>query len=491
MPSSAAVAMRGHVVLPSLEAIQREKARRSLGAFSQYIDPGYIPGEHLTRLDDALTRVAAGQCKRLIVQMPPRFGKSVKVSRHFPCWAMGRNPKLQFGLAGYNHDIAREHSTGARDIFRSDRYRNVFSGAGLASQVPGGIAAAERNLMHEWGTAAGGRFYATGIGGGFTGRGYDIGVIDDPFKDRQEADSVTIRERVWSWYKSVFYTRQSPGGSIVVVMARWHPDDLVGRLIREQVAGTGDPWEILHLRPYDENGESVWPKRWTTAQLRAMQAAIGQREWSALYEGDPQPSGGAIFKQEWFSGPRRYTPPHPVQNDCVAVYQSWDTAEDTGEANAYSSCTTGELTPDYKLRVPEVWRGKMGFTDLCAEIVSKAERANYSGKLRAVLVEKKSTGGPAVNHLRATGPDWLRPLLVEVNPKGSKEQRGNAASPWCEMGCVLLPTPGDHAPWLHTFELELFSFPGSAQKDQVDSFTQLIWYLHNYLAEGAGLSFTQ
>lgn len=479
------------VVLPTLEAVHREYARRDLGRFSRYVDPGYVQGAHLTQLDNALERVERGELKRLIVQMPPRFGKSVKVSRHFPCWALGRNPRLQFGLSGYNHDITKQHSTGARDIFRSQQFANVFPQTGLASQAPNGIAAAERNLMHEWSARAGGRYYAVGIGGGFTGRGYDIGVIDDPFKDRKEADSFTVRETVWNWYRSVFYTRQSPGGAIVVVMARWHPDDLVGRLIREQVAGRGDKWEILHLRPFDEHGESVWPRRWSTAQLRAMQAAIGTREWSSLYEGDPQPSGGAIFKQSWFSSDRRWQPVAPVQNDRVGIYQSWDTAEDEGESHAYSSCATGEMSPDYRLRIAEVWRDKLNFTDLCHAIVRKAEVFRNTGQLCAVLIEKKSSGVQALNHLRTTGPEWLRPLLVDVTPHGSKEMRANAASPWCELGRVQLPAPGPHVPWLHTFESELFSFPGSAQKDQVDSFTQLIWFLHNYLAEGAGLTINQ
>jgi predicted phage terminase large subunit-like protein len=179
---------------------------------------------------------------------------------------------------------------------------------------------------------------------------------------------------------------------------------------------------------------------------------------------------------------------HALHSDAVGRYQSWDTAEDEGENNAYSSCATGELAPDYKLRVTEVWRDKMGFTDLCHKIVQKATEANIDGKLRKVVIEKKSTGVAAINHLKTAGPEWLRPLIFANTPHTSKVQRANAAAPWCENGMVLLPEPSGAVPWLLTFETELLTFPGSAEKDQVDSFTQLVWYLNNFLAEGLRFS---
>lgn len=468
--------------------IAREYARRHLGRFSHYIDPAYLHGQHLTRLDEALMRVERRELRRLIVPMPPRFGKSLKVSRHFPCWSMGRNPAVQIVQAGYASSIALEHSRGARDIFRSQQFRRVFPHANVASMDRRIIETQDRDAVHEWSTKQGGRYYAVGVRGGLTGRGFDIGIIDDPFKDRESADSPANREAVWNWYKSTFYTRRAPDAAIVIVMARWHPDDLVGRLLREQVSGGTDQWEVLHLKPFNDAGESVWPERWSTQALLDTKATLGEREWAALYEGTPQPAGGAIFKQHWFRGERRYTQQPRVQNDAVGRYQSWDTAEDTDETAAFSSCCEGELTPEYKLRLTHVERDKLAFPDLCRAIVKRAEAGNYDGKLRRVLIEKKSTGGPAAAQLMSTGPEWLRPLIQTVTPRGSKVQRANSASAWCDLGMVLMPRPSGDVPWLHEFETELFSFPGSQNKDQVDSFTQLIWYCHNFLAEGAGIN---
>lgn len=473
----------------TLDDIARERARRNLGRFSQYVHPSYVTAPHFALVDDALMRVSSGALRRLIITMPPGYSKSTKATQDFPCWHLARNPHHQFAVCGYAESIALEQSRKARDIFVSNKFRKVFPESvhrpGKESQT---AVAVERQAAHEWGTREGGRYYAVGIGGGLTGRRFDIGIIDDPYKDRRDADSSTIRQRVWEWWESTFYTRQQPHAAIIIVMTRWHQDDLVARLLRQQVSGGPDQWELIHVRALDENDESTWPERWPTKEMRAKKAVTSQREWAALYEGTPQPAGGAIFKQHWFRAERRYTPQPRVQNDAVGRYQSWDTAEETGKTAAYSSCCEGELTPEYKMRLTHVERDKLAFPDLCRAIVKRAEIGNYDGKLRRVLIEKKSTGGPAAAQLMSTGPEWLRPLIQTVTPRGSKVQRANSASAWCDLGMVLLPRPSGEVVWLHPFETELFTFPGSAEKDQVDSFTQLIWYLHNFLAEGAGIN---
>ena len=195
---------------------------------------------------------------------------------------------------------------------------------------------------------------------------------------------------------------------------------------------------------------------------------------------------GKPFQAEWWAqGRNRYhVTDSKLKNLVVARWVSFDTAMKDKEDNAYTACTVGELLPDYRMVVREVWRDKLQFPDLPDTIQKIAQRWNYDDKLRAVIIEDKASGTSAYQTLMRSAPTWIQKILVAFQPSGDKEQRGNQAAVWCKRGSVLLPHPSNDAPWLADFEGELYPFPLSIFKDQVDSFAQLIIYIENLLAEG-------
>ena len=196
--------------------------------------PEYIEAWHLQALADKLEAIERGELKRLIVLMPPRQGKSELISLRFPCWYLGRHPQAYIVQAGYAESISLTHSRKARDIFISQAQSKLFPSLRYRPETPNQEAIIpERQAAHEWGTKQGGSYYAVGIGGGLTGRGFNIGIIDDPVKDAEEAESPTYRERAWEWYTMVFRTRAEPDAAIILVMTRWHQQDLAGRLLKQ------------------------------------------------------------------------------------------------------------------------------------------------------------------------------------------------------------------------------------------------------------------
>jgi predicted phage terminase large subunit-like protein len=267
--------------------LQARQARSSLLGFTEFTNPAYQRAQHHAQIADKLEAVERGDIDRLMIFMPPRHGKSELASKRFPAWCLGRNPKRQIIAASYNSDLASDFGRNVRNIVAEPEFGQVFPGVGLS---PDSAAANRMNTNH------GGAYVAAGVGTAVTGRGADIALIDDPFKDREEADSERRRELVWDWYRSTLYTRLMPGGAIVLIQTRWHEDDLAGRLL-EQDAGE---WDVLELPAIDDQGAALWPEWYPVETLTRIKATIGPREWSALYQQRPQPDEGTFFRREWF-----------------------------------------------------------------------------------------------------------------------------------------------------------------------------------------------
>lgn len=236
---------------------------------------------------EALEEVERGENDRLMIFMPPRHGKSELASKRFPAWCLGRNPKRQIIAASYNSDLANDFGRNVRNIVAEPEFRQVFPDVALA---PDSQAANRMNTNH------GGAYVAAGVGTAVTGRGAHIALIDDPFKDREEADSERRRELVWDWYRSTLYTRLMPGGAIVLIQTRWHEDDLAGRILEQEA----DQWKVLELPAISDAGEALWPDWYPIEALERIKNTVGPREWSALYQQRPQPDEGTFFKREWF-----------------------------------------------------------------------------------------------------------------------------------------------------------------------------------------------
>ncbi|MET0401960.1 MAG: terminase family protein, partial [Cystobacter sp.] len=221
-------------------------------------------------LINVLQRIIKGERVRIVVHTPPRHGKT-ETLLHFIAWGLLQRPNWTFGYCSYNAGIAYSKSRVAMDL-----------------ALTSGIHLSTKNAS-EWRTGIRGGTLATGIGGTLTGFGLNVGIVDDPVKNRLEAESATYRERTWDWFRDVFLTRIEPGGSVIVNMARWHPDDLAGRLISKG-------WEYLRLPALDEaSTKQLWPTRWPLEEMLQLKEDLGIYSWESLYQGNPRPRGGAVF----------------------------------------------------------------------------------------------------------------------------------------------------------------------------------------------------
>ncbi len=299
------------------ELARRELARRHLLDFVRHNFPEYRVNWHHRLLAEKLEAVERGELKRLMVFMPPRHGKSELCSVQFPAWAIGRNPDRNIIEASYSSDLSTDFGRQVRNLIADPAYRNLFPGVSLAedSQAKG-----------KWNTSGRGAYNAVGVGGATTGKGADILLIDDPVKNRQDADSPVIRESTWQWYKSTARTRLSPDGAIVIIVTRWHTDDLAGRILAGENAHL---WEVISLpavatrdEPQRKQGEALWADHFTLAKLEETRRDIGSYEFAALYQQNPIASEFQEFKPEWF----RKKPWSELEGRQLSKYLTVDTA---------------------------------------------------------------------------------------------------------------------------------------------------------------------
>lgn len=263
-------------------------ARESLLAFTRATFPKYNFATHLYKIAGALSAVESGRVKRIIITIPPRHGKSELVAVRFPAWYLGRNPDNRVILASYAADLAQRFSRQGRAVIQSELYSRLFPGVTLAQ---------DSRSVESWDIAGRrGGLKAVGVGGPLTGHGANLLLIDDPVKNREEASSEVYREAVWNWYTSTAYTRLEDSAAVVVVMTRWHEDDLVGRLIEAQSDPQADQWTILHMPAVSDTGEALWPEKYDSEALSSIKAVIGEYDWGSLYQGRPTPREGAFFK---------------------------------------------------------------------------------------------------------------------------------------------------------------------------------------------------
>ena len=292
-------------------------------------------------------------------------------------------------------------------------------------------------------------------------------IVDDPHKDRAEAQSETIRQGVWDWFTSTAYTRVAPGGGVIVMCTRWHLDDLVGRLLEQEAKG-GEHWEVFNypaIAEFDEEhratGEALHPERYPIEALERIRKSVGERDWNALYQQHPVPDGGGIFKKDWI---RRWTPTNlPVSFDRVLM--SWDmTFKDTSKSDYVVGQVWGKKGANHYL-LDQV-RGQWSFTktkEMFVELCKKWPRATRK------LIEDKANGPAIISEFK----DVIAGI-VPVTPEDSKEARAHAVTTLWEAGNVYIPEQSQDHPWVAEFETELLSFPAGAHDDMIDSCTQAL-----------------
>jgi predicted phage terminase large subunit-like protein len=412
----------------------------------------YKPAKHHFLLCDAVKRICDGSLKKLMVFMPPRHGKSQTITESLPSYYNGLFPDKRVITISYGDSLAKEFGRKNRAKVK-DWGEEIF---GIKLDPQNGSMSDYTIEGHTGGS------YFAGILGGVTGRGADLLIIDDPIKTAQEAQSEVYRNRVWDEYQSSLSTRLMPNGAQIVILTRWHYDDIAGRLLKEQP----DQWEVISLPAIAEEndqlgrevGEPLWAEfGYDRLWAQNKRKEVGTRTWTALFQQRPSPDSGDIFKREWV---KTYRALPTLDEMAISVDASF---KDTKSSDYCVLQVWGRKGAD-KYLIDQI-RDQMGFPATVQAIRSLS--AKYP-KAHSKFVEDKANGTAVIDYLKKEIYG-----LIPVEPMGGKEVRASAISPQWEAGNVYLPEPSQ-APWVNDFIEELIQFPQGKNDDQVDAMTQML-----------------
>lgn len=434
---------------------QFELARRSYEDYVELVHHGtYKHFKHTRLVCSYLQRIADGEQLYVLIELPPRHSKSMTVTESFPSYYLGVNPTKRVITSAYSDDLARKFGRLNRNKF-AEFGKDVFKES----------LSRDNTSTTDWGLAGKrGGMISTGIGGSITGQGADLMIIDDPIKNAKEALSKTIRENIWNEWQSTLSTRLHDGASVIVIMTRWHEDDLIGRLLKNSPYN----WERIRLPAIAEEendllgreiGEPLcielgYDRAW--AELKKKE--VGSRTWASLYQQRPSPATGNIFKREWF---KFYKTP-PYHFDQIVI--SWDFTFKDADSSDYVVGQVWQKTGANFYLLDQV-RGKIDFTQSVRAVENLASKHSNN---RGILIEDKANGPAIIATLknRLSG-------IIPVTPKDSKVGRANAVTPLFEAGNVYLP---EDAAWTTDYIEEFVTFPNSSHDDMVDSTTQALNY---------------
>lgn len=465
----------------------------------------------LDRLEKGTLRNAKGEVvRKVLINMPPRHAKSTFATQLFPVYFQGRDPRRDVMSTSYNGDLAKTFGRSVKDTIAMPIVRQIFPHLDISD---------ETRAVDFFKTTEGGAYYSIGMGGTTTGRAANLLLVDDPLKSRQEADSPTLRNQNWSYYTAALTTRKQPDRAgnppiEVVVLTRWHPDDLAGRIMETPDWKNGEwyhvnfpaiitkntgvkvrrdtlpitdpryaPKDIVMAMDSKDRWVSgaeevaLWPSRFPLEELRKRRA-LDPREFDALYMQSPYTIGGNMFKTSWW---REFD--LPATPDDMARYQTViitaDTAFKANTTSDYSVLLTAGLTMDGDIHILDVLRKRLEFPDLKRAAVQT--NAKWRGRgLRGMYIEDKASGQSLIQELKKESGIAVLPYK---NPS-DKVTRASAVTPLIEGGRVFLPK---EAPWLDDFMTETQQFPSSSHDDQVDALTMALDILSRVPATGAAM----
>ena len=430
----------------------REQAQHHFMPFAHHVYENFIEGSHHRIFAEKLERVARGELKRLIINLPPRHSKSEFASFLMPAWFLGRNPKLKIIQATHNTELAVRFGRKVRDLIDDPAYKEIFPNTNLKEDNKG---------AGKWSTTAGAEYFAAGVGAAITGRGADLLIIDDPHSE-QDALSESAFDNAYEWYTSGPRQRLQPGGTIILVMTRWGKKDLTGRLLAQQGSDImSDQWEVVEFPAILPSDRPLWPEFWDKDALLSIKASLPVGKWNAQWQQNPTASESAIIKREWWRAWEEEKIP-PVKY----ILQAYDTAFSKKETADYSAITTwGVFTPEEggpdHVILMDAQRGRWNFP----ELKQKAFKEHEYWEPDMVLVEAKATGTPLIDELRLRGI----PALGFSPSKGrDKVTRMHMVAPLFEAGVVWAPKDKKFAD--EVIE-EVVSFPNGDHDDYCDSMT--------------------
>lgn len=417
-------ALPGELAVLRKEA-RKELARRHLIDFACYVNPYYQAAAPHRALAAVLEKVECGEITRLIVNFPRRHGKSLLVSQMFPVWAFGRNPRLRIVQSGYAENLTVVHSRKARDLLAGTKFNELFPNVHHQPGTPGQEhIATPSQTAHEWGTTQGGNYYAVGVGGGLAGRGFHIGIIDDPIRGREDANSMLKRDKVHDWYRSVFYPAQDSdeikqNAAVIIVMTRWHIDDLANR-VQQTIDDIGDkePWTVLTMPAINERGEALWPERWTIEKLNRIKSVIGGREFSAQYQQSPRPDDGNVLDSRKLI----MVDANEVPKRFEKIVRHWDLAFSEGLKADYVCGVKMGMTADNKRYILHMKRIHGRWT-MSAPVIR--QMAAEDGALCICSIEGNGTQLGYYQEM-SEDPRMAARTVQLYQPEGSKEMRASA-----------------------------------------------------------------
>lgn len=461
-------------------------AKNDYSFYVEYVHRGmYQHGAHTLYICNILEKIEKGELDRVVFTLPPRHSKSMTVSETFPSWFIGKNSERRVIEVSYSDRLAKRFGRLNKQKIK-EFGEDIFGismpewGTGTQSSTDWNVAKKNEDGAIE---ICRGGMISSGIGGSITGEGAHLLLIDDPIKNREEAYSLTYRNKIWEEWKNTLLTRLMPGGAVIIILTRWHEDDLVGRILNpkyyEGTEKDEDRWTIVSL-PAEcdidddligrEKGEYLWPEYgFDKAWADKTKIDVGNRTWTSLYQQRPTALEGGLIKRHWWKEYKANNPPPFVE-----IIQSWDCAYEEFDnlKGSFTVCTTWGRTERNRYYLLDVYRKQIEYPELIKQMKALYSKWNPN----AVIVEYKASGKSAFQALRS---QTSIPLLKEL-PHKSKLVRLEIVSPLIEAGLVYLP---DLAPWLFDYIEELATFPGQYD-DQVDSTSQALKYFQTRTSRG-------
>lgn len=450
----------GQLLAEARKAGTQEKAKNDFMAYVKYVWPNFINGRHHEKMARAFEKVANGEVKRLIINMPPRHTKSEFASYLLPSWFLGRFPDKKIIQTSHTAELAVGFGRKVRNLVDSDRYKDIFPQVALQ---------ADSKAAGRWATNYAGEYFAIGVGGAVTGKGADLLIIDDPHSEQEATLAETnpeVYDKTYEWYTSGPRQRLQPGGAIVVVMTRWSKKDLTGQVLKAAAQRSGEEWEVIEFPAILPSGNALWPEFWSISELEALRQELPNGKWMAQYQQEPTSDVSAIVKRDWW---RIWEQDHPPF--CSYTIQSWDTAFLKSERADYSACTTWGVFehPDdtgknqSNIILLNAFKKRMEFPELKEAAFEEFKYWNPD----SIIIEAKAAGSPLIFELRAMGI----PVQEFTPSKGNdKIARLNAVADMFASGRVWVP----NTHWAEELVEEVASFPSGEHDDLVDSMTQAL-----------------
>ena len=439
--------------LKLLDKKKETKIKNDFMSFVKHVWPEFIEGSHHTQIAEKFNRIAKGELKRVIINMPPRHTKSEFSSYLLPAWMIGRNPKLKIIQSTHTTELAVRFGRKAKTLMDMEEYKQVFTTRLREDSQAAG----------KWETQQGGEYFAAGVGSAITGRGADLLIIDDPHSE-QDALNIDALERAYEWYTSGPRQRLQPGGTIVLVMTRWNTKELTGKLLNAQKEPKSDQWEVVEFPAIMPSGEPVWPQFWKKDELLGVKASLSIGKWNAQWMQNPTSEEGALIKREWWQKWEKEEPPALTH-----VIQSYDTAFMKKETADYSAITTWGVfyaneDSGPQLILLDALKERLEFPELRRVALEQYRYWNPE----TVIVESKASGLPLTYELRKMGI----PVINFTPSKGNdKHTRVNSVAPLFESGCIWAPLDQQFA---QEVVEECAAFPYGDHDDLVDSMTQAV-----------------